>query len=283
MREGFDREYQQAERQRIQHAVAPVQTPPDDPDRVLRQKPIAEHESNDADRYVDGKEPVPRCNRQYSRRKRRAGHRRHGHDRRVDAQSSRQPVARINDTYDRRIDAGNGCGAHALDYAAEDQRRERSGQRTAQRSERKEHQTGYIYAAVTDDVAQIREYEQRHDYGQLVAVDSPHRIGRRHAHLGREGGQRHVDYRTAYDRGRHAERNGHYRPQPPRHVESVPLTVSRNRFAHIPVIDYPTDVIGVKTISLRGGRRISKNPNAYRRTRRRSVRCVPTRERPISS
>ena len=118
VREGLDREYQQAERQRIQHAVAPVQTPPDDPDRVLRQKPIAEYESNDADRDVDGKEPVPRCNRQYSRRKRRAGHRRHGHDRRVDAQPSRQPVARINDAYDRRIDAGNGCGAHALDYAA---------------------------------------------------------------------------------------------------------------------------------------------------------------------
>jgi len=98
MGDPFQREDQQSEGQRVHQATDFVEAPAIDFHRVAGQVGDADHQGGDAERDIDGKQPVPRAERQDSRRDGRSGSDRDCHDKGVYPHSSPQKLFRIDDT-----------------------------------------------------------------------------------------------------------------------------------------------------------------------------------------
>ena len=232
MRKTLDRSDQQPEGQGVHYAVAPVEATVGEPDGIVRQETHAEPDGRDADRNIDGEEPVPRRHRKNRGRERRPRHRGDGHHRGIDAHAAPQLVARVDDTDDRRIDTHHSRTAESLNHPHGDQHFQRAGKSAAYRREGEEDESADVDAAVADDIAQRRKTQQRNDDRQLIGIDHPDRIGRRDSQLVGDRRQRDIGDRTVQYRQRHAERDGQNRPQSARHRQPVPFGIAYDLSCH---------------------------------------------------
>ena len=217
----FDRSHQQPERQRVERHVAPPGCAAVGLYGIGRQKPRAEPQRRRTHRNIDRKEPLPRPRRKDGGRHGRPRHRRHGYYRGIDSHPAPELGPRVDEAYQRRVDRRHGRRPEALEHPGQHQRRERPGQSTARRSQREERQAAHINLTVTQRLTQRGQRQHAHHDGQLVGVDNPYRIGRRHRQLRPQRRQRHIGYRAVQHREPHAERHGQHGTQPARHGQPV--------------------------------------------------------------
>ncbi len=179
---------------------------------VRRQRAHAAEHGRDADRHVHREQPRPRCERQDRGRHRRPDRRRQRDDHRIDRQPAPEHRRRIDHPHERRVHAHDAGRAEALDHAHHGQRRQRAGQRAAERGSGEQREAGDVDAAVADPFTERRERQQRDRDRELIRVDDPDRSGIGGMQVARDRRQRDVGDRAVEHGKRDAEGDADDRP-----------------------------------------------------------------------
>ena len=94
-------------------------------------------------------------------------------------------------------------------------------QRTGQRGDGEQQQSGEVDAAIADDLAERRERQQGDGDRELIAVDDPDREGRTGIEIFGDGRQRDIGDRAVHHGQHEAERDRQDRPIAPRDGQAI--------------------------------------------------------------
>ncbi|MGY4504417.1 hypothetical protein ACVWYH_008374 [Bradyrhizobium sp. GM24.11] len=174
----------------------------------MRQAAQADHERDHAERNVDGEQPGPAADCEDAGGERRPDRGGEGDDERVEPDAAAEQVARIGEANQRRVDAHDACRTKPLDDARGREQRQRMRQCAECGCEREQREPDQIDAAISDDLAERGQRQQRDGDRELVAVDDPDRERRACVQVGCDRRQRDIGDRAVDDGHEDAKRNG---------------------------------------------------------------------------
>ena len=179
--------------------------------RRCGQRPRRHHQSQDAKRHVDEKQPMPGGDRKDRRGDARAsGHANGDHHRHV-ADPLAKPCVRIDEANERDADAHDSRRAQALNNARDGEHGECRRERAGERGDGEERKPPPIDAPVAEPVAKRGQRQKGYGDRELEGVDDPDRVLRRDGELARHRWQSDrdngpVEHRHAGPHGERRER-----------------------------------------------------------------------------